>query len=151
MARALRNETRQHGSDTVQHAVNVDVDHPGPLVPLQRSERRQRHHAGVVDEDVHAPEPRFRRVCEGGKARRVGHVQCLPCDIVAKLCRQRVQAIGPARADEQASPLAGEFAHGCLADTAGGAADQHGLVDDLVHDGSFPVAVGPHTDAIRSG
>jgi hypothetical protein len=40
----------------MQHAANVDVDHPVPFVDLERRERRQRHHASVVDEDVDAAE-----------------------------------------------------------------------------------------------
>lgn len=35
VARAARPHLRQHGSDTVEHALDVDIDHPVPFVDLE--------------------------------------------------------------------------------------------------------------------
>jgi hypothetical protein len=42
----------QRSGDSVQHALDVDVDHVVPLVDLQSFERRLRHQTGVVDHHV---------------------------------------------------------------------------------------------------
>lgn len=52
MAVPLRHEARQRRGDPVEHAVDVDVDHPIPLFPLERGKRRQPHHASIVDKHV---------------------------------------------------------------------------------------------------
>ena len=43
---------RQRRGDAVEHALDVDVDHPVPLVDLQPLEQRLRHEARVVDHHV---------------------------------------------------------------------------------------------------
>ena len=46
---------RQRRGDAVEHALDVDVDHPVPVVDLEALERRLRHQPGVVDHHVDAP------------------------------------------------------------------------------------------------
>src|ERR1700722_20337194 len=43
---------RQSGSYSVEHALDVEVDHAVPLVDLQKRKRRDRHNAGIVDQDI---------------------------------------------------------------------------------------------------
>ena len=44
------------GRDAVQHAADVDVDHPVPLVDLERRRAATAASAGIVDDDVDAAE-----------------------------------------------------------------------------------------------
>ena len=44
-----RCHVRQRRGDAVEHALDVDVDHPVPFVDLEALERRVRHQPGVVD------------------------------------------------------------------------------------------------------
>jgi hypothetical protein len=46
----------QRRGDTVQHTLDVDVDHPVPLVNLQKFEQGLRHQSGIVDHHVDAAE-----------------------------------------------------------------------------------------------
>jgi len=42
--------------DTVEHALDVRVNHPMPLVNLEKFAPRTRHQPGIVDHDINAPE-----------------------------------------------------------------------------------------------
>ncbi len=44
----------QRRGNAVEHALEVDVDHPVPILDLAALERRVRHQAGIVDDDVDA-------------------------------------------------------------------------------------------------
>src|SRR5690606_3790848 len=52
LPRSLRLHVGQGGGDTVEHALDVDIDHPVPIRDLQAVERGMRHQAGIVDDDV---------------------------------------------------------------------------------------------------
>jgi hypothetical protein len=56
VARLLGLHVREHRCDSVEHTSQVDVDHAIPFVNLQPLDGRKRHHAGVIDEHVDAPE-----------------------------------------------------------------------------------------------
>src|SRR5947207_10805349 len=47
--------------DPVQHAFDVDVDRPIPVVDRETFERRSRHNTGVINHDIDTPE--FLRGC----------------------------------------------------------------------------------------
>ena len=74
MAAALRLEVREDGSDAVQKAFDVDVEHAVPLVDQQRVEPRQQHHAGVADQDIKASVARHDGVDQTGNRGPVAHV-----------------------------------------------------------------------------
>lgn len=52
IADALPLHDGQSGHDAVQHTVDIDVDHPVPLVDFSCFRRRQRHPAGIVDQHI---------------------------------------------------------------------------------------------------
>jgi hypothetical protein len=45
-------EMGESSSDTIEHALEIDVDHAVPLLDLEESKRRDRHNAGIVHQDV---------------------------------------------------------------------------------------------------
>jgi hypothetical protein len=60
----LPGHVRQRGGDAVEHAFQVHVDHPVPVVDLAAFERRVRHQTGIVDDHVQVPVHRNRAVDE---------------------------------------------------------------------------------------
>jgi hypothetical protein len=65
LAVALFLHDRQSGGDAMQHATDVDINHLIPFVHFERFQRRKRHDAGVVDDDVHLAEFALRKIDEG--------------------------------------------------------------------------------------
>ncbi|CAM2163047.1 hypothetical protein BC2230_120062 [Burkholderia cepacia] len=59
VARVLFFEYRQRRGDAVQEALDVDVDHPVPLVGLAQRKWRDRHQTSVVHHDVEATMLRY--------------------------------------------------------------------------------------------
>ena len=53
--RLLPLHVRERRRDAVQHALDVYIYHPVPLVHLEPLERRQRHEPGVVEHHIHPP------------------------------------------------------------------------------------------------
>ncbi|NYD67647.1 hypothetical protein BJ972_002166 [Agromyces atrinae] len=47
---------RKRGARDVEESVDVDGEHPLPLVDVRADDRAEQHHAGVVDEHVEAAE-----------------------------------------------------------------------------------------------
>ena len=112
MAGAARRHFRQHRGDAVEHALDVDVDHPVPLVDLQRGHERERHDAGIVDDHVDAAEGFARRVGEGGDIGAVGDVETLRQHFAAlarDLFGKRLQPIGATGAEHELRAGAAEL------------------------------------------
>ncbi len=126
----------EHGGDAIEHALDVDVDHPVPLLDLQRGHQRQRHDAGIVDEDVDAAELGNSGIDEGLHVGAVGDIErsryhdtTSGTDFLA----QSVQTVGSARADDEFRTGETQFAGRGGADAAAGASDQHYLVVHIGH------------------
>ena len=127
MAVTLRLHPRQYGGDPVQHAADVDVDHPVPFVDLERRERRQRHHASVVDQDVDAAELELGEVHEGVNIIEVDNIERSIADEAAgalDLVRKAFQPVRPSSAKHDACAMLGEHSGGPFADTARSAGDE---------------------------
>jgi hypothetical protein len=58
----LRHHVWQGGGDAIQHALEIDVDHPVPVLDLAAVQRRVRHQAGVVENRIDAAMHRDRPV-----------------------------------------------------------------------------------------
>jgi hypothetical protein len=118
----------QDGGDAVKHAADVYINHAIPLLNLEFVQRRQRHYAGIVDNHVDLPECFQREIGEPLHVGELGHVEravfCCPTG-GANLGSDFLEAVSPARAKNDAVPLAGEEAGGGLADAATGAGDQN--------------------------
>ena len=63
------------GGNAVRHALDVDVDGALPVIDLAAFERRVRHHACIVEDDVDAAVLLDCAVDGGLNLRRVGHVR----------------------------------------------------------------------------
>jgi len=74
----------QRRGDTVQHTLDVDVDHPVPFGDLKELERRLRHQPRVVDHHIYTATSLNRSVD-----------QLLDCIAVADVClyRKRLAAV----------------------------------------------------------
>jgi len=162
----LRTHGWQNGRDAVQDAAQVDIDHLIPVIDADGIHRRQRHHAGVVDQDVDAPVAFECAGREGVHAPGVGHVQLRVLGLVASLDQFVVQpgeALDPPGAEDDLVPVGCQVACGGLADTAGSAGYQHDLAvgervevrhaDFLSGDAADDVAAGgpTHSDHHRHG
>jgi len=114
-------EHRQRGGDAVEHAPEVDVDHRLPAVDVEVGHGPDLADAGVADQRVEPAELRDRRVDQALEILAPGDVggaaDGAP-DAVADLLRDLVQALGPARSQDDGRAPLGEQARSRLADTA---------------------------------
>ena len=110
---------------------DIDVDHPVPLVDLERRQRGERHHAGVVDEDVDGAELRFGEVRKGRHVVEAGDVEGADTDLAAAaldVLRDALEPIGSARPQHHAGAVRRKDPRGPLADAARRPGDEHDLV-----------------------
>ena len=126
---------RQRRGDAVQHALDVDVDHPVPLVDLEPLERRLRHQPGIVDDHVDPP-----------KAATAASTNCLTwsrwvTSVVTaialppppwQLSCQCLEAIHPPRPEHDARALRREKPCRRRAQTRAGPGDDDHLARDVV-------------------
>ena len=127
---ALSAHHGQSSGDTVQDSPHIDVDHAVPLVGLQRFQRRERHHSGVVDHHVHAAVALAGCGHEGADIVGVRDVQPLERRSAARggdVPGERIEAIGAPCSEEQTVAVCGESAGGRLADPAARSGDRHDL------------------------
>jgi len=120
----------------VEQALQVDRDHPVPVVGGRVEDRPEQHHAGVVDQDVQSPELGHGSLDGGLGLPWVGDVgrdgqrgAAGPLDVVDD-GRETVLA---ARYERDRCALGGELSGGGLADAAAGAGDEDDFVGDVVH------------------
>ncbi len=126
---------RQRRGDAVEHALDVDVDHPVPVLDPQRVEPRLRHQAGVVDDDVDAAAGLDRRRHQRldlrrGRRRRSPRPSALPSppqSAPAPRCGRRG---GRPRTSPRA--FGREQARRRLAEAAAGAGDDDDLAVDAL-------------------
>jgi hypothetical protein len=129
----LRLHLRQHRSNPMQHASNVDVDHPVPLVNPEGREWGERHDAGVVDDHVDLAEFRFGEIGKGPdivKVRDIESAQAHAAAAPLNPARDALQPVGPTRAEHDARATRREHAGCCLADAARRSSDQNNFVID---------------------
>jgi hypothetical protein len=127
---ALPLEVRQRGSDPMQQAAHVDVDHPVPLVDQQGVQPRQRHHIGVVDVHVDPAVAFGGGVHERDDVLAVGHVETVHIRLAARgldLLRDLGKAVLATGAHDHLVALAGEPERGGPTNTAARAGDQDNL------------------------
>ena len=133
MATVLGLEAGQGGGDAVQHAADVDVDHPVPFLDLHTVEARQRHQPGIADQHVDAAKFRFGCGNEGLDIGAVGDVERAEGDRAAgsiEFVGKRCQPVGAAGAQHQLRAACCQQPGRALANAAAGAGDR----DDLVLD-----------------
>jgi hypothetical protein len=131
---------REDGRDAVQHPAQIDVDGAVPVVDAQLLDEGERHHAGVVDQDVDMPVACERGVGESLDTVEVGDVQLRVLGVVAgvgELGDQLVEAVHAAGAEDDVVSGGGQVAGGGLTDAAGGAGHQDDLAvggrDRILH------------------
>jgi hypothetical protein len=134
----------QRRGDSVEHALDVDVDHPVPLVDLEAFQERLRHQPGVVEHDVDAPVLLHGRVHEALHLAAVGDVggegERLP-SLGRQVVRERLEAAGAPRAQHDRRALRGEQPCGGLAQPAARARDDDDLPFDVAaHGPGFSLA-----------
>ncbi|MOA58839.1 hypothetical protein D3C78_1833200 [compost metagenome] len=66
---------RQRCGNAVQDPANVHIDHPIPLIYLERFEFRKQHDAGIVDQHVDASVQFDSEVYKGLHVIQVGDIQ----------------------------------------------------------------------------
>ena len=132
MSEALPVHHRQDGADAVEHALDVDVDHPVPFVELERGHGRKRHDAGIVDHDVDPPPLGVGGLGEGMNLLPAGDVET-PGDRFAPgrvdFAGERFEPIEAPGAQHDFCAGTAELARDALADAAAGAGDQNDLVE----------------------
>jgi hypothetical protein len=136
VARSLRAEDRQRRGDAVQDALEVDVDHLLPVLDAQRVQGRDRHHAGVVDQHVQAPEALTGQLDERGHVLAPAHVGGHRRDRAAvggDAGSHRLQARGSAGPEHDAGAALGQQLRSRLADPAAGPRDGDDLLLDAAH------------------
>ncbi|MNG30985.1 hypothetical protein D3C84_1167150 [compost metagenome] len=77
----------------MQYATDIHIDHPVPLVHLQRIELGKRHDPGVVDQHIDPAELLQGEVDEGLGVFPAGHIQAPACGAAAGLADFRHQAL----------------------------------------------------------
>ena len=126
---------RQGRGDAVEHALDVDVDHAVPVFHLAALERRVRHEARVIKDDVDAAVLLDCSVNEAAHLRHVGNIRA---DGSArgqrKLFGQLLNSLDPSCAQHQLRTEPGEAACRRFAQTAARASnDDHFAFDSIVH------------------
>jgi hypothetical protein len=129
---------RQRRSDAVQHALDVDVDHPVPFVDLEAFERRLRHQAGVVDHDVDAAVGLDRCIHQVLDLVALDHIgpdgECLTAAPVQLVC-QCPDTVVTTRTERYGCASCGKKAGGRFPQSAACACDDDNLSFDVIgHD-----------------
>ncbi len=126
---------RQRRGDAVEHALDVDVDHPVPFVDLEPFERRVRHQAGVVEHHVDAAVGLHGRVDQVLDLIAVGDVggdgQGLAAAAVSSSASAWMRSARRAPSTTVA-PSRGEVARRGFAQPAAGAGDDDDFAFDVV-------------------
>ena len=127
----------QRCRDTVQNTFDISVDHILPIVDAQIVERRDRHNAGIVDENIKLA---VALTCQLDK---VGQI-VTPADIFASVrgftahirdaSRQSLEAIRSARAEYELCTTISEKERSRLANSAACAGDDDDLVFNSGHE-----------------
>ena len=71
---AMRADVRQEALDAVNHAHQVDVDHPAPIIQRDVVDAAAGRDAGIVADDMHVAERIERGLRRALDAFRVGHI-----------------------------------------------------------------------------
>ncbi|MCY1532766.1 hypothetical protein D9M68_680550 [compost metagenome] len=145
MAAALRLHARQHGGDAVEHALDVDVDGAVPLVDLELVQRRQRHHARVVDQHVDAAEGLDGGGGELFQIGALGHVGGDGDGFAAGLADlgdDLVEPVGAAGREHHLGAARGQVARRRFAQAAAGTGDDGNLALDVVLNGGHGISLG---------
>ena len=71
---AMGADMRQEAFDAVQHAHQVDVDHPSPIIERDVVDAAAGGDAGIVADHMHIPERIERGLRRALDACRVGHI-----------------------------------------------------------------------------
>ena len=130
-------------------AEQVDLDHLALLGALVGGERREQHHAGVVDQDVGAAELVLDALRGGDERVAVGDVGLDGDRAVAELVGQRLDAVGAAGEQRDAVAVGGQRAGGGLADAGRGAGDDRDAAG--VGIGAHGTPLCPRMHAVRRG
>jgi hypothetical protein len=125
---------RHRRGNPVQHTFDVDVDSAVPVVDLPTLERRMRHDAGVVEDDVDASVLLHRGVDQRLDLRGVGdvgHKSGRRAFRAGDLIDQRVKPLGAPRSEYDGRPALGEMSRRGVAQAAAGAGNDDNLACDV--------------------
>src|SRR5882757_6177169 len=112
MTAALLSEHRQRRSDSIQNALDVDIDHPVPLIDLEIVEGRQRHQTGVTDQYVEPAEAILRLLDKQRQIFTFGDVDRLNIHLafaLANVVGDGFQPVGPACAENDLRSGSGQY------------------------------------------
>lgn len=136
----LGHEMLQRRVDAPEHALDIDIDGLIPFVDAPHGQRRQRHGAGIVDQDIELAKCLDRKVDERRHVIPVGDIQ--PADghmIATQPISQRLKAVQSAGTQHdfraRLDKVTGRF--GTKAGTAAG--DGNDLAADIFHFHSFQI------------
>jgi hypothetical protein len=135
--RLVGNWTRALTSAEVRTSTDVDVNHPVPLLDLEGGQGRQRHDAGIVDQDVDPIEFGIGKIHEGLHIFPVDDVErsnANRSDLRCNGFRQGFQAIDPAGAEHGADALPREVRRRRLAEAARSPDDRNDFSTDIGHE-----------------
>jgi hypothetical protein len=134
---AVGTDVRQERADAVEHAHQIDVEHPAPVVERNIVDAAAAGDPGIVADDVHVAERRKRRRGRALEACRIGHVAGhaahIRPEIVQALDRSR-QRLG---LDIGEHHLHARFREGTAereTDAARAASHERGLAGKLLHE-----------------
>ena len=114
-------------------AEQVDLDHLALLGALIGGERRQQHHAGVVDQDLGATEVVLDALRSGDERVAVGDVGLNRDRALAELAGERLDAIRAAGQQRDAMAVGRQHAGRRLSDARRGAGDDRGAAGGVLN------------------
>ena len=124
---AARLEVRQARVHRAEHALEVHVDDPLPVLGGRRAHERARGDAGVGDDDVDAAQALDGRADRVVERLAVGHVDLEPHGVRPALGGDLLQRIGLKAEEGDLGALPGELTGGLGADAPRRAGDQDAL------------------------
>jgi hypothetical protein len=136
---------RQSGAGGGEHALDVDVDHPLPVLGVRADDGPQEHQPGVVDQGVQPPEPRDGLLHGALRLRAVGdvggHHQRAPARLV-DLGGEGLQTVLATGHEHDGGAVRGEPRSGGSANPAASPRDDgNGSSKCRLHDDSFSLSL----------
>jgi hypothetical protein len=123
-------EVRERGVGDVEQPLEVDLDHPVPLLDRGVDDRAEQHHPGVVDDDVEPAELLHRALDGSLRLLAVRHIRL--DRQAADLGRERVQPVFAASHGGHRRAMGGEHPGRRLTDAAACARDERDRVSEFV-------------------
>ena len=135
---ALRTHLWKHGFHTVEHTLEVDVDHRPPNIRINVFyPAHRRDDPGVVDHDIDTAKG-FDSLCDRAfNSRVVRHITSDGQGLWADLGSQIIQRRLSSRQKRDIGPFSGKGASRCCTDALAGPRDHHCFAVQIRHNRSF--------------